>query len=223
MNHEFDKAAPKKRRTVILVPLLLIAVVVGFFLIQEGDEDEDTNEDDLIELPSIQQINEILSGSLALVEAQHAFYTHVKLSERYAGSVSELRFHKDQGTVMVSAVWHASDAVPEPVPVHGYLYTSRLMTRNEGEKDGFVITAFPADQRRDQRDGWPVFLSIVPNSDGGIIGMSSRETWEIANPDAAVAIRSLFSRTKVSQADLAPWSPDHYPASTRIKNFNKKE
>lgn len=219
MNRERDKASSKKRRTVIFLLLMLIAAgALIVYLINKPPPPPPPPPP-----PSTKQINEILSGSLALVEAQHTFYTHVKLSERFAESVSELRFHRDQGTVMVSVVWHASDAVPDPVPVEGYLYSSKLMTRNEGEKDGFVVTAFPAAERRDQEDGWSVFLSIVPNSDGGIIGMSSRETWEIADPEAAAVIRSLFSRDKVSQADLEAWSPDRFPTSTRIKNFQKKD
>lgn len=211
-----------KKLAVILLILIVIAagVVLCVFLKKEPATPPPPRHDPP---PNTEQINEVLSGSLALVEAQHTFYTHVKLSERFAGSVSELRFHKDQGTVMVHDVWHASDAVPEPVPVQGYLYSSKLMSRDEGEKDGFVISAFPAEERHDQQDGWPVFLSIVPNSDGGIIGMSFRETWEIADPEAAAAIRALFTGDKVSWAELETWSPEYFEGSTKIENFQKKE
>lgn len=170
--------------------------------------------------PTTVQINRVLDGALALVEAQHTYYTHVKRGEKFAESVKELGFRRDQGAVQISEVWNAStDAVPVIVPIEGYVYTCKLMTRNAGEKDGFVIAAFPQDEKLE----WPYFLSIVPNAEGSVIGMSSRDTWEIKDSAAAAQIRPLFKQERVVQATLNQWSPASFPATTTIKNFKKPE
>lgn len=172
--------------------------------------------------PTVEQINQVLSGSQALVEAQHTYYVHVTRNGKFAADVRELGYRDFKGgTVMVSEVWNASDAVPNPTPVHGYLFKILPVAQEAGKKDGFAVVAHPADKRVGGR-GWPIFLSIVPDAKGGIIGMASRDTWEIEDPTAIAEIRGLIQGSRVNASDLEKFSPEDFTKSYRIENFKKE-
>jgi hypothetical protein len=174
--------------------------------------------------PTSAQVNRILSGSLALVEAQHTYYAHVTRNTRFAASVRELGLRGDKGgVVMVREVWEASDAVSLPTPLHGYLFKILLLENGSAEKDGFIVAAYP-DEKHTVRDcNRPVFLSIVPNAKGGLIGMSTAETWEIEDPKLAAAARELvISNTRVSGANLAKFNPKTAEKSFLLENFKKE-
>lgn len=169
--------------------------------------------------PSPAQINEILSGSMALVEAQHTYYVHVSRNTKFAANIGELGSRNDEGgTVMVLSVWNASDAVPSPNPIHGYLFKILPLGTGPDSKDGFIVAAYPSDSQADQWK-WPVLLSVVPDAKGGIIGMSSRDTWEIVDTTAATEIRDMLQRGKVTLEELGKFSPENFPASSLIENF----
>lgn len=176
----------------------------------------------MIKPPTVEQINEVLSGSQALVEAQHTYYVHVTRNGKFAADVRELGYRDFKGgTVMVSEVWNASDAVPNPTPVHGYLFKVLPIAQEAGKKDGFAVVAHPADKSVGGR-GWPVFLSIVPDAKGGIIGMTSRDTWEIEDAAAAAEIRGLLQRSRVNAGELERFSPENFTKSYLIENFKKE-
>ena len=175
-----------------------------------------------IKSPTVEQINQVLSGSQALVEAQHTYYVHVTRNGKFASDVRELGYRDLKGgTVMVSEVWNASDAVPNPTPVHGYLFKVLPVAQEAGKKDGFAVVAHPADKSVGG-PGWPVFLSIVPDAKGGIIGMTSRDTWEIEDAAAAAEIRGLLQRSRVNAGELEKFSPENFTKSYLIENFKKE-
>lgn len=172
--------------------------------------------------PSPEQINEVLSGSLALVEAQHTYYVHVTGNGRFAESVRELGPRDESGgTVMVLDVYNASDAVATPSPIHGYLFKILHVTRGADKKNGFVIVAYPADNQNDGQ-GWPIFLSFIPDAKGNLIGMQSRETWEIGDANASAKIRSLLQSSEMTLGELEKFSPENLANSSRIESFKKE-
>jgi hypothetical protein len=172
--------------------------------------------------PTVEQINQVLSGSQALVEAQYTYYVHVTRNGKFAADTRELGYRDFKGgTVMVSEVWNGSDAVPNPTPVHGYLFKVLPVAQEAGKKDGFAVVAHPADKSVGGR-GWPFFLSIVPDAKGGIIGMTSRDTWEIEDAAAAAEIRSLLQRSRVNAGELDRFSPENFTKSYLIENFKKE-
>jgi hypothetical protein len=171
--------------------------------------------------PTLNQINEVLSGSLALVEAQHTYYVHVMHNTKFAANIRELGSRDEKGgTVMVHAVWNASDAAPKPTPINGYIFKSLPVIIGPDKNDGLVICAYPADQRAEVLN-WPLFLSIIPDAKGGLISMSSADTWEVEDPVAAKEIRALLQRDKLASADLTKFSPTNSPKSFLIENFKK--
>ena len=169
-------------------------------------------------MPTLNQINEVLSGSLALVEAQHTYYVHVTHNTRFAANVKELGSVNDKGgTVMVQKVWNASDAVREPTPVNGYLFKCLPVVVGPDKKDGFAVAAYPAEPMN-----WPLYLSIIPDAKAGMIGMSSGDTWEIEDETAAKEIRSMLQHGKLNMADLARFSPETFRKSYLLANFKKE-
>ena len=171
---------------------------------------------------TLEQINQVLSGSLSLLEAQHTYYVHVTRNIKFASKISELGSRDDKGgTVMVLEVWNASDAVAAPSPLHGYLFKSLPVTMGPDRKDGFVVATYPADEGNDGRK-WPLFLSIVPDAKGGLIGMSSRATWEINDPAVATEIRALLNQSRINIGELERFSPENSPASLYVENFKKE-
>ncbi|WP_395739850.1 hypothetical protein [Prosthecobacter sp.] len=167
--------------------------------------------------PTLDQYNEVLSDSLALVEAQHTFYVHVTHNTRFAVNVKELgSVNEKGGTVMVQKAYNASDAVDEPIAVHGYLFTCRPVVYGPEKKDGFAVLAFPEKDLK-----WPHYLSIIPDARGGLPAMSSSDTWEIEDADAAQKLRELFQQNKVMMTDLAHYSPESHRGSFLISNFKK--
>lgn len=191
---------------------------VAMILFPGGADDTD----DEVTPPTVEQINQVLSGSLALVEAQHTYYVHVTRNAEFAPNIRELGSRDDKGgTVMVLEVWNASDAVAAPSPLHGYLFKSLPVTMGPDRKDGFVVAAYPADEGSDGRK-WPLFLSIVPDAKGGLIGMSSRATWEINDPAVATEIRALLNQSRLSIGELERFSPENSPASLYVENFKKE-
>ncbi|MBE2281978.1 MAG: hypothetical protein IAE77_00805 [Prosthecobacter sp.] len=169
-------------------------------------------------IPKPNQINEVLSGSLALVEAQHTYYVHVTRNTRFALNVKELGSVNDKGgTVMVQKVWNASDAVQNPIPVQGYLFKCMPVVGGPEKKDGFAVIAYPAEVLN-----WPLYISIIPDAKGGLVTMSSGDTWEIEDELAAKEIRAQLQHGKLNMADLARYSPENFPKSYRIANFKKE-
>jgi len=169
-------------------------------------------------MPKLDQINEVLSGSLALVEAQHTYYVHVTRNTRFALNVKELGSVNDKGgTVMVQKVWNASDAVQNPIPVQGYLFKCMPVVGPE-KKDGFAVIAYPAEAMN-----WPLYISIIPDAKGGLVSMSSGDTWEIEDELAAKEIRAQLQHGKLNMADLSRYSPDNkIRKSYLIANFKKE-
>jgi len=203
-----------------------IPTEVAKFLFSEevppGDEDMEKDRTEKIAPPTLEQINEILSGSRALVESQHAYYVHVTRNGKFAENVRELGSRKESGgTVMVLDVWNASDAVAAPAPLHGYLFKILQVSVGSEKKKGFVVFAYPADERNDGPD-WPLFTSFIPDAKGGFLGMTSRDTWEIGDTAAAAKIRALLQRSEISLADLKEFSPEKLATSIRIENFKKE-
>lgn len=173
--------------------------------------------------PTPIELNEVLSGSLALVEAQHTYYVHMMGNSRFATNVHELGPQENtDGAIMVRSVFNASDAVPTPSPVHGYLFKIIPFINDPNQKDGFVVLAYPADASHDSQ-GWPIFVSIIPNAKGGIFGMAARDTWEINDMKAAKELRALLGRKKLSMKDLEKFSHENFPNSQLIKSFKIKE
>jgi len=157
-------------------------------------------------MPTTEQCNEVLSGSLALVEAQYTYYVHVTHNTKFAGSIKELGSVDDPkgGTVMVPPVWNASDAVSKPKPIQGYFFQCMPVVRAEGEKEGFAVLAYPAKELT-----WPLFLSIIPDVKGGLLGISAYDTWEIQDVNAAKEIRALSQKGRLNMTDLDKYSPEH--------------
>lgn len=169
-------------------------------------------------MPKPNQINEVLSGSLALIEAQHTYYVHVTRNTRFALNVKELGSVNDKGgTVMVQKVWNASDAVPNPIPVQGYLFKCMPLVGGPEKKDGFAVIAYPAEALN-----WPLYISIIPDAKGGLVSMSSGDTWEIEDELAAKEIRAQLQHGKLNMADLSRYSPKNFPKSYLIANFKKE-
>jgi hypothetical protein len=168
--------------------------------------------------PTLDQYNEVLSDSLALVEAQHTFYVHVTHNTRFAANVKELgSVNEKGGTVMVQKAYNASDAVEEPRAVHGYLFKCRPVVFGPEKKEGFAVLAFPEKNLK-----WPHYLSIISDARGGLPAMSSSDTWEIEDIDAAQKLRDLFLHDTVNMADLAHYSPKSHLKSFLISNFKKE-
>jgi hypothetical protein len=173
-------------------------------------------------MPTAEQINEVLSGSLALVESQHTFYVHRTRNGKFAGNVRELGSRKEKGgTVMVLDVWNASDAVATPSPLHGYLFKIVLVTMGPNKKSGFAVAAYPADVENDGRK-WPIFLSFIPDVKGSLLGMTSRDTWEIEGGATTAELRALIQRSEITLAELESFSPENLATSSRIENFKKE-
>lgn len=168
--------------------------------------------------PTIGQYNEVLSDSLALVEAQHTFYVHVMHNERFAVNVKEMGSVKEKGgIVMVQSAYNASDAVKKPRAVHGYLFKCRPVVRGPDKKDGFAVLAFPEKESK-----WPLYLTIVADAVGGLPAMSSADTWEIEDEAAAKDLPALFEHDSLNLTDLGTYSPEKLGKSYLIKNFKKE-
>ena len=158
------------------------------------------------------QINEVLSGSRALAEAQHTYRVHVMHGQNFAPTIRDLgSAHESKGgTVMVHGVWGASDAVPTPTPLHSYQYTMAPFSQGAGTS-GAAILAHSSQG--------PSYLSLLHDTKGGMVGMSAAPTWEV-KPESAPAIKELFQRGGVSAEDLAPFSPEKMPGNRLIENFH---
>jgi hypothetical protein len=169
--------------------------------------------------PTVNEINEVLSGSLALVEAQHTYYVHVTHNTKFAENIREMGFVNGEkgGVVMVEQVWNASDAVSNPIPLHGYFFQCVSVARGPEIKDGLVVLAYPAKEAH-----WPLYLSIIPDVKGGLIGISAKETWEVNDAAAAKEIRALSQKGRLSMKDLEKYSPVHFPKNLLIENFKKQ-
>ena len=122
---------------------------------------------------------------------------------------------------MVLDVWNASDAVATPSPLHGYLFKILQVSMGSDKKNGFAVAAYPADEQNDQWN-WPFFLSFIPDAKGSILGMTSRDTWEIAGTAAAAEVRALIQSDEITLAELEKFSPENLKASSRIENFKKE-
>lgn len=174
--------------------------------------------------PTLEQLNAVISGSLALIESQYTYYVHVTRNTQFAPNIRELGLgfgpENRDGTVMVLEVWQASDAVTKPSPLHGYLFKSLLVSMGPDKKDGFVIAAYPAENGNDAGE-WPLYLSAVPDAKGGLFGMTSHGTWEIVDAAATEEIRVLLQRGKIAIGDLDKYSPENLPKSFPIANFKK--
>jgi hypothetical protein len=179
------------------------------------------DEDSIIEHdpPTLEQINEVLTGSLSLVEAQFTYYVHVTRNTKFAPNIRELGlgfgFENPGGTVMVLDVWNASDAIERPSPLHGYLFKCLPVAIAPEKKNGFLVAAYPAEKGSE----WPLYVSIIPDARGGLIGMSSRDTWEIEDTDDE--IRAMLQRSDLALSDLEKFSPERSPKSRLIEIFKK--
>ncbi len=153
-----------------------------------------------------QQINEILSGSLSLAEAQHTYYTHVSKGQ-FAPNIKALGSVDDKGgTVMVHRTWNASDAVPKPVPVHGYTYTLAPVAAG---KEGVAIVAHAPQG--------PSYLSWLKDLKGGMIGATSAPTWEVPADHSSKLLELL--RRNATGEDLSQFSPEKMPGTRLLENF----
>lgn len=201
-------------RLVFTASLLVlgIALWVAFLLIKPDDPP-------VRDPPTLEQINEVLTGSLSLVEAQFTYYVHVTRNTKFAPNIRELGlgfgFENPGGTVMVIEVWNASDAKEPPSPLHGYLFKCLPVSIAPEKKDGFLVAAYPAEKG----SKWPTYLSIVPDAKGGLIGISARDTWEIKDSDDE--IRALLQRSDLALSDLEKFSPERSPKSCLIEIFKK--
>ncbi len=209
-------------RSYFVPPLVTTILLAGLVIVMMNSCKSGKQKSSKGKALTTEQIHEILKSSKAFVEAQHTYYVHVTRSERFAKNVKELGSREESGgVVMVMRAWNASDAVENPVTIHGYVFKSLLLAREEGQKDGFVIAAYPQDDKASPKIR-PIFLSVIPDAKGGIIGMSSRDTWEIKDTSAVGKIRAMLRTERLTSSDLERFSPDKLHNSDLIEGFEKK-
>jgi hypothetical protein len=172
--------------------------------------------------PTTGQINRILTGVLALVEAQHSYYAYVAKGKNFAPTVRELGWVFDKGGLVTwRESWDASDAVQNPKPVHGYLYKILPIGNGPDAKAGFVVASYPAENRVGTL---PVYLSIIPNAQNGMLGMTTRNTWELADPELSKAARDFVTKnSSIPVAVLDKFDPKNAANVNLIVAFKKEE
>jgi hypothetical protein len=165
----------------------------------------------------------ILSGMLALVEAQHTYYVHVTHSTKFAANISELGCRNEKGgTVMVLAVWNANADAPK-IPLEGYFFKLLPFANGPGEKDGFAVAAVAAVATQEKEEGrsLPIFLTIVKSVKGGISGMSLTDTWGIRDLDLIKKMRAfLWGNPKLDAETASLFMPSTSNRTQTFSNFS---
>ncbi len=159
----------------------------------------------------------VLSGMLALVEAQHTYYVHVTRNTKFAANIRELGFRDDKGgTVMVLDVWNANDDAPI-APLEGYYIKVLPFANGPGEKDGFAVAAIATQDGKDL----PAFLTIVKSVQGGIVGMCMADTWGIRDSDLIQKLRALLRNSqKLDSRNVALFIPSQSNRTLIFENFS---
>lgn len=165
-------------------------------------------------------MRKILSGMLALVEAQHTYYVHVTHNTKFAADMRELGSNDEGGgTVMLPDVWNANADAPR-TPLAGYYLHVLPYVNGPAEKDGFAVGAVAAQERA--ADGvLPVFLTVVRSAKGGMLGMCSTDTWMVRDPELILRLRAMLrGRARLDAAAVSPYAPSPASRTRTITPFS---
>lgn len=150
----------------------------------------------------------VLSGMLALIEAQHTFYVHIMRGGRFARNIRELGSGAEPGgTVMLREVWDA-DAEALRAPLEGWCFQVLPCANASGGQEGFAVAAFPAPGTEAAGVRPPVFLTSVPSAQGGLPAILSAPIWEVRDVPLAKKLRAaLRAKTCLDAAVVAACAP----------------
>lgn len=194
--------------------LVIVATLAGIVLIGCCIMLPPARPPDQLPPPNLKEVVE--TGMLSLVEAQHGFYTHVKLRERFAENMFEMgnREQGSVGMVLVMGVWNA-DYDGKKTPFHGYLFkVMAVENENPEDKKGFAVIATPANWEK----GWPIFITHIKNASGGMFTMRAADTWLIEDPELIATMRKMLGKKYLTLVDLLPFSSEKGATET-IKGF----
>ena len=172
-----------------------------------------------------QQINEVLTGMRALVEAQQRFNDIIVTGDRFATNMTELGFggtafdvrKDDGGCVMVKDVWNANADRDDATPFHGYRYTVRAVVSNEAAR-GFAVVAAPDAENK------PAFITYVPTPKGGIFSMLLHPTWKLDTAEIHDDLTALFSAQGLVSFDaLVKFKPTDSDLGSVLEGFQVPE
>jgi hypothetical protein len=163
------------------------------------------------------EMQKVLSGMLALVEAQHTYYVHVTHNTKFATDIRELgSVDEPGGTVIVREVWNANADSPKS-PLAGYYFKILPYANNSGEKDGFAVVAVAG-----QTDATlPAFLTVVNSAKGGILGMCSADTWMVRDMSLLKQLRKVLQeQAKLDAATVSPYAPSASNRTRLVSQFS---
>ncbi|WP_395739853.1 hypothetical protein [Prosthecobacter sp.] len=163
----------------------------------------------------------VLSGMLALVEAQHTFCVHIMHGDRFARNIRELGSGAEPGgTLMLRDVWNA-DADALQAPLEGWCFQVRpLATNVTGRKDGFAVAAFPAPRTEAAGVHSPIFLTLVPSAQGGLPAMLAADTWEVRDTPLVKRLRdALRLQEPLNEAVVAACAPSPKNTTRVLHHF----
>jgi hypothetical protein len=162
----------------------------------------------------------VLSGMLALVEAQHTFYVHIMHGSRFARNIRELGSGAEPGgTVMLRDVWNA-DAEALHAPLEGWCFQVLPCANATGGQDGFAVAAFPAPGTEAAGVHLPVFLALVPSAQGGLPAMLAADTWEVRDaPLAKNLCAALRTQARLDAAVVAACAPSPENTTRVLHHF----